>query len=184
MKQSDSKKMILAAMFLAIGQIMPFLTGQIPQIGQMLCPMHLPILLCGFICGWQYGGLVGLICPLLRSMIFGIPVMYPNALAMSIELAAYGFLSGFLWEHSQWQCVIAVYRCQILAMIGGRLVWGIVSSILYGLGGKSFGMQMFIAGAFINAIPGILLQLILIPALLAALNKAKLVTFRKNAITS
>ena len=67
------QNLALSAMFMAIGLVLPFLTGQIPQIGSMLLPMHLPVLLCGLICGWQYGGLVGFVLPLLRYLLFGMP---------------------------------------------------------------------------------------------------------------
>lgn len=82
-------------MFVAIGVVLPFFTGQIPQIGNMLLPMHIPVLLCGLICGWQYGGMVGFILPLLRTMLFGMPVLYPTGIAMAFELAAYGLVIGF-----------------------------------------------------------------------------------------
>ena len=66
MKNSNVKNLALSAMFIAIGQVLPFFTGQIPQIGNMLLPMHIPVLLCGLICGWKYGALVGFTTPLLR----------------------------------------------------------------------------------------------------------------------
>ena len=98
MKKNELKNLVLAAMFLALGLVLPFLTGQIQQIGNMLLPMHFPVILCGLICGWKYGLGVGFIVPLLRSAIFGMPVMYPNALAMAFELATYGFFAGFLFS--------------------------------------------------------------------------------------
>ena len=93
MKNSYIKKITLSAMFLAIGLVLPFLTGQIPEIGSMLLPMHIPVLLCGLICGWQYGGAVGLIVPLLRNLLFGMPPM-PGAVSMAFDLAAYGLIIG------------------------------------------------------------------------------------------
>ena len=172
--------MILSAMFLAIGLVLPIITGQIQLVGNMLLPMHIPVILCGLICGWQYGLTVGLILPILRSMLFPMPPMYPVAIAMSFELASYGFIVGFLYSHSKWQCVKALYRCMLMAMIGGRIVWGIAEAILLGLGSKVFTLQAFVAGAFLNAIPGILVQLILIPSIMVALNRAKLVPFLKT----
>ena len=84
----STKKLTLSAAFLGLGLVLPFLTGQVPQVGSMLLPMHIPVLLCGIICGWEYGLAVGAILPLLRSVIFGMPPMYPTALAMTFELAA------------------------------------------------------------------------------------------------
>lgn len=171
------KNMTLAAMFLAIGMILPFFTGQIPRIGNMLLPMHIPVLLCGLICGWQYGAVVGAVLPLLRSMTLGMPSMFPTAVAMAFELMAYGFISGWMYGHSKWKCIVALYRSLITAMIGGRIVWGVVQVILLGVTGAGFTWQMFMAGAFINAVPGIIAQLLIIPAVMIALNRTGLVHF-------
>jgi len=73
MKKADTLRLTLAALFVALGLVLPFLTGQIPEIGSMLLPMHLPALLCGFVCGWPCGLAVGFVMPLLRSLIFGMP---------------------------------------------------------------------------------------------------------------
>lgn len=179
MKKQKLINLILAAMFLCIGLILPFLTGQIQKIGNMLLPMHIPVLLCGFICGWRYGSVIGFVLPIMRSAIFGMPVMYPNAVAMAFELAAYGFISGFLFGKARWQCVRSLYRCLVVSMIGGRLVWGVVQTILLGFENSSFTFQAFIAGAFFNSIPGIILQLIIIPAIMLALDKTHLVPLKK-----
>ena len=179
MKQ-NVKNMTLAAMFLALGLVLPFLTGQIPQIGSMLLPMHIPVFLCGLICEWQYGAAVGFVLPLLRYALFGMPVIYPTGIAMSLELLTYGLVAGLLYALSRWQCIVALYRCLIAAMLAGRAVWGIAEIILLGVAGERFTWQAFMAGAFANAIPGILVQLILIPAVMAALNRTGLVRFRKR----
>lgn len=170
----------LAAMFLAIGLLLPFLTGQIKQIGSALLPMHIPVLLCGLICGWQYGLGVGFVTPLLRCALFGMPIIFPTAISMAFELATYGFVVGFLYFHSRWKCVVALYRCMIIAMLSGRVVWGIVQVCLLSLSGKIFTFSAFIAGAFLDAIPGIILQLILIPSIMIALNRTGLVRFSNN----
>lgn len=177
MKKQSLKNMVLAAMFLGLGLVLPFLTGQIKWIGNMLLPMHIPVLLCGLICGWQYGLVIGFILPVMRSMLFGMPPLYPTAVSMSFELAAYGFIIGFLYSHSRWQCVKSLYRCMIIAMLSGRIVWGIAQALLLGLGDNGFTVHAFVSGAFLNAIPGIILQLILIPSIMVLLNRAKLVPF-------
>ena len=185
-KTTDNKNhiqnLVLAAMLTAVGIVLPFFTGQIPQIGNMLLPMHLPVLVCGLICGWQYGGITGFVLPLLRYMLFGMPPM-PNGISMAFELAAYGAIAGFLYNHSRWQCIISLYRCLLIAMVGGRIVWGAASMVVLGLGGGAFPWQMFLAGAFLNAIPGIILQLVLIPALMLALHRTGLVRFRREQRT-
>lgn len=184
MKKLNMKNFTLSAMFMAIGLILPLFTGQIPQIGNMLLPMHIPVLLCGLICGWQYGLTVGFVLPLLRYMIFGMPILFPTGIAMTFELAAYGLVIGWIYGHSKWQCVVALYRSLIIAMLVGRVVWGVARTILMGFGGQEFSWAMFITGGFVTAIPGIIVQLILIPAIMIALNRTGLVVFRKNQKTS
>ena len=174
------KNLTLAALFLALGLVLPFFTGQIPQIGSMLLPMHLPVFLCGLICGWQYGAAVGFVVPLLRSVLFGMPPLFPTATSMAFELLTYGLVVGLLYSRSRWQCVRALYRCLIAAMLAGRAVWGVVQAVLLGATGSSLTMQVFMASAFLNAIPGIIVQFILIPVVMLALNRTGLVPFRKS----
>ncbi|MCM1145791.1 MAG: ECF transporter S component [Blautia sp.] len=182
--KETTKKVTLSAMFVAIGLVLPLFTGQIPAVGSMLLPMHIPVFLCGLICGWQCGLIVGFILPLMRSVIFGMPPFFPTAIAMAFELATYGFVAGFLYGHSRWKCVVALYRSILVAMVSGRAVWGIAQIILLGISGGQFTWQMFMAGAFLNAIPGIVLQLVLLPAVMVALNRTGLVPFHKEKTAS
>ena len=175
LKSERVKKTVLAALFIAIGLILPFFTGQIPQIGKMLSPMHIPVFLCGFVCGWQYGLIVGFITPLLRSMLFVMPVMFPTAIAMAFELAVYGAVTGVVYRLLPRKKLSSVYIALIIAMLAGRIVWGIASMVLYGMQGDSFTFEMFLAGAFIKAVPGIILHLILVPAVVIALEKTGLI---------
>lgn len=177
MKMSQTKKLTITAMLFALGLVLPFLTGQIPQIGSMLLPMHLPVFLCGLICGGKYGAMMGLLLPVVRSFMFGMPPMYPTAAAMAVELAAYGAVAGGLYFRAGYFCVKSLYRSMVPAMIVGRLVWAAAMVVLMGVGGDVFTVEMFMAGAFFNAIPGIALQLVLIPAIMVALGKTKLIPF-------
>lgn len=179
MKQLSIKNLTLSAMFMALGLVLPLLTGQIPQFGNMLLPMHIPVFLCGLICGWKYGAIVGFALPLIRYMIFGMPTIFPTGIAMAFELLTYGLVVGLMYERSRWQCVISLYRSILAAMLIGRAVWGVVQIVLLGIGGNAFTWQMFMAGAILNAIPGIILQLVLIPAIMVSLNRTGLVRFRK-----
>lgn len=174
------RRLVLAAMFLAIGLVLPFVTGQIPQVGSMLLPMHIPVLLCGLICGWGYGGLVGFVLPLLRAILFGMPPIFPTAVAMAFELLTYGVLSGWLYNRAKWKCVVSLLRSLITAMLGGRLVWGGAMMALMGLNGEVFTWAMFLSGAFLTAVPGIVLQLVVIPGVMVTLGKAKLVPFHAD----
>lgn len=170
----STKRLVLAGFFLALGLLMPFLTGQIPEIGSSLLPMHIPVLLAGFVLGGPYGLVIGLIVPVLRSAMFGMPPMFPTAVAMSFELAAYGLFTGIFYRLLP-KKMISVYISLISAMVLGRIVWGAVSWILYGFGESAFSWQMFIAGAYLKAIPGIIVQIVLIPILIIALRKARLI---------
>ncbi|MCR5565932.1 MAG: ECF transporter S component [Clostridiales bacterium] len=167
------RRMVYAALCLALALVLPFLTGQIPQIGSALCPMHIPVLLCGFLCGWPWGLAVGFIAPLLRSVVFGMPPMVPGAIAMAFELATYGAVAGFLYRKLP-KKLPWIYVSLLIAMIAGRAVWGVARLILAGIQGNGFTFAMFISGAITTAIPGIIVQLILIPAIVYALEKAGL----------
>lgn len=175
------KNLTLSAVFMAIGIVLPFFTGQIPAIGSMLLPMHIPVFLCGLICGWQYGAAVGFILPLFRSLLFLAPPMFPQACSMALELMTYGLIAGLLYNRSKWQCILSLYRSMLIAMLCGRAVWGAAQIVFLGLSGNTFTFQMFLAGAFLNAIPGIILQLIFVPAVMFALNKTGLVPFKKHS---
>lgn len=165
--------MILSAAFLALAYIMPFLTGQIPEIGAMLCPLHIPVLLCGFICGWPWGLAVGFIAPLFRSLTLGMPPFFPKALCMAFEIAAYGAISGLMHRILPRRKPY-IYVSLLTAMIIGRLVWGTAMFLCLGLSGGSFTFAAFLAGAVTNAIPGIILQIVLIPVLVMVLDRPRL----------
>ncbi len=163
--------MVLAAMFLAMAYVLPFFTGQIPEIGSMLCPMHIPVLLCGFICGWPWGLAVGFIAPLLRSAILGMPPLFPSAVCMAFELATYGAMTGLFYRWFPKKKGF-IYVSLLSAMIAGRLVWGLAMLVCTGVKGGSFGAAAFLAGAVTNAIPGIILQMVVVPVVVMLLERA------------
>ncbi len=177
MKKENLLKMILAGFFLALAYVLPFLTGQIPEIGSMLCPMHIPIILCGFICGWHWGGIVGFIAPLFRSITLTMPPMFPGAVCMAFELATYGIVSGIMYKYLP-KKKICVYPALIVAMILGRIIWGCAMLVCMGIDGGSFTLNAFIAGAFTNAIPGIIIQLVLVPLLVMFIDTQKLLKYK------
>ena len=167
-KTSPILHLTYAAACLALCMVLPFLTGQIPQIGSAISPMHIPVLLAGFICGPWWAMAVGAVSPLLRFALFGMPPIFPTGVAMCFELAAYGLVSGALYARLP-KKTSNIYVSLIAAMLTGRVVWGIVECLLLGL--AKFTWAVFVAGAFTGAIPGIILQLILIPAIVMALRK-------------
>ena len=179
-KKNNLLNLVLSAMFLALGLVLPFLTGQIKEIGNMLLPMHIPVMLCGLVCGPQYGLIIGAITPILRSSLFGMPVMFPSAIGMAFELATYGFVIGYLFSHAKWKCIKSLYRCLLTSMVCGRVVWGIVQCFLLGLGSNGFTISMFLSSSILKAIPGIILQLVLIPAVMLILGKTHLVHFNSE----
>ena len=178
MKRNNLLKMSLSALFLALAYVMPFLTGQIPEVGAMLCPMHIPVLLCGFICGWPFGLVVGAIAPVLRSVLTGgFPPMFPTAVAMAFELAAYGVVAGLMHKILPRKKPY-IYVSLLTAMLVGRIVWGIAMLVILGVDGGSFTFATFIAGAFTNAIPGILVQIVLIPILVMVIDNPKVLKLK------
>ncbi|MBE6556592.1 MAG: ECF transporter S component [Ruminococcaceae bacterium] len=165
------RKLVTAGLLLAIGLLLPFVTGQIKEIGDSLLPMHLPVMLCGLLCGWQYGALVGFSLPFVRSLLFGMPPIYPNAVWMACELFTYGLVIGLLYALRKRDSMPYLYACLIGSMLAGRAVWGVTKAALLGLSGKTFAFRAFLVGGFADALPGIVLQLILIPPLVRLIRK-------------
>lgn len=178
-RQVQVRKLTFSAMFLAIGLVLPFFTGQIPQIGSMLLPMHLPVFICGMVCGGGWGGIVGFILPLLRYALFGMPPIFPKGISMAFELAVYGMMSGFLYSYIRRRGTggerrirrgfSQIYAALIPSMLVGRIVWGLVFALLCGMAAQAFTFHMFLMGAFVEAIPGIIIQLVFVPILVRAI---------------
>ncbi len=162
---------IMAALCIAIGLVLPFFVGQVPIFTKALLPMHIPVLISGFILGPRYGMQVGFILPLLRSFLFSLPVLYPSAIAMAFELAAYGAIAGYAeqkWRTKGWR---GLYLSLICAMLGGRIIWGLAQWLLLGFSDRPFTLPLFWAGAFLHAWPGIVLQLVMIPPVVQLLRQ-------------
>ncbi len=170
-KRNNVFHLTVSAICLALCMVLPFLTGQIPQIGSMLSPMHIPVLLCGFICGPAWAAVVGAFAPILRFALFGMPPLFPTGAAMCFELLTYGVVSGALYRMLPGK-KSSIYASLIAAMLAGRVVWGAVSAVLMGASGGEFTFAAFMAGAFINAVPGIVLHIVLIPVIVLALERA------------
>ena len=158
-----TKKTVLAGMFLALGVVLPSLTGSINEIGDSLLPLHLVVMLCGVICGWAYAAPVGAVLPFLRAAFFSMPPFYPNAVWMSLELITYGFVIGFLFSLRKKYSRVWLLICLVCSMLAGRVVWGIAKAILLGVADKPFGFEAFLVGGFADAVPGIILQFVLVP---------------------
>ncbi len=178
---SKFKNVVLSGIFIALGIILPFITMNIPIIGQALLPIHIPVLLCGIICGKKYGFFVGAILPALRFLLFSMPPLFPIGLAMTFELATYGFVIGFVYEKLPKKNVF-VYVSLFVAMFLGRIAFGIAMAVLTLNSPMTYSIEIFIQGAIITAIPGIILQIILIPIIVIALKNAGYIKDSKKQI--
>lgn len=177
--QKQISKMCLAALFLALGWLMPFITGQIQDIGNMFLPMHLPVIIAGFVLGPWYGLLIGVITPLTRSLIFGMPPIFPMATSMAFELGTYGLVSGFifytLFKRTNINIFISIFAALISAMLLGRCVYGLVMYIFTFINTNiQFNFNIFLGATIVKAWPGILIQLGLVPSLVFLLYKSNL----------
>ena len=158
-KRNNVFHLTISAICLALCMVLPFVTGQIPQIGSMLSPMHIPVLLCGFVCGPAWAAVVGAFAPIMRFALFGMPPLFPTGAAMCFELLTYGVVSGALYRVLPGK-KRSIYASLITAMLAGRVVWGAVMAVLMGASGGEFTFAAFAAGAFVNAVPGIVLHIV------------------------
>ena len=165
----NTKQLVLAALCVALGVVLPVAFHSIPNAGSVLLPMHIPVLLCGLVCGPVYGLLSGILTPLLSSMITGMPPM-AYLPGMLCELAAYGLLRRFVRTGKR---PLDLYIQLVSAMLIGRLVYGVMNALIFSAGNYSFAV--FVSGAFVTALPGIVIQLVLLPAVVLLLEKARLV---------
>lgn len=170
---SSTKKMVLTSLMIAVGVVLPIAFHSIPNAGSILLPMHIPVLICGIICGFPFGLLCGIITPLLSSLLTGMP---PAAYlpAMICELAVYGLVTSLLIRFVRTKSVYAnIYIALIGAMISGRIVYGILNSLIFRAG--SYSAQIWLTSAFVTALPGIVIQLILIPLIVLKLQDSKFI---------
>ncbi len=179
----QTRKMIYAALFLALAIVLPFLTGQIQTIGQLISPLHIPALICGLVCGWPSGLAVGVLSPLLRSLLFNMPPFPNAALPMAFECGAYGLLTGLLYPlflrlYRKENHLPAILTALVLAMIGGRIVGGTARAALlaFGIIGSQspYTFAAFFASYFTSTAPGAAIHIVLIPAIVLAMEKGKL----------
>lgn len=167
MKKGNLKNSVSTALCIALGILLPVFFHAV-GLGSAFLPMHIPVLLCGFLCGWPYGAVCGLLTPLLSSLLTGMPPIFPVAAAMMPELCAYGLLSGLLYRKHN------LYFALLGAMLGGRIVSGLANLLFLGMAGKPYSFSIFLSSNFVQALPGIIVQIVLIPLLVLALQKAKL----------
>lgn len=178
-RKSSLNRLMITAVLLALGMVLPFLTGQIPAIGQAISPLHIPVFICGLTCGWAWGAALGVVLPLLRSVVFGMPPLVAVAIPMAFELAVYGAVCGLMYPMMRKALKMdnhlpAMLVALLIAMVAGRLVGGAAKAVVMGLTGGSFGFQAFVTSYFVSTAVGALIHLILVPVVTLALEKAKL----------
>ena len=167
------KKMTITALLIAFGVILPMAFHAIPNAGSIFLPMHIPVLLCGIVCGFPYGLICGILAPVLSGILTGMP---PAAIlpSMTFELAVYGLVSSLLIRFVCTKNTYAnIYIALIGAMLSGRLVSGLLNALIFRAG--SYSVQMWTASAFVTAFPGIIIQIVFVPVIIIALQKAKLI---------
>lgn len=169
MKQNQVRLMVTAALCTAIGIALPQAVHAIPNAGSVFLPMHIPILVCGLICGWRYGVLSGFLTPFLSFLITGMPPM-AYLPAMICELAVYGLVTGLMAKRFNGKGLAGYYLSLITAMLAGRLVMGAVNAMVFQAG--RYSLMVFLTAAFVTALPGIVIQLLVIPALVMMLRKS------------
>ena len=163
------KKMIATALFIALGLMLPMVFHVIPGAGGIFLPMHIPVLLCGIICGFPYGLICGILTPLLSNLVTGMPPA-PSLPSMLFELAAYGAITSLLMRYTFTKNTYAnIYISLIGAMLVGRAFYGSLNALIFRVG--DYSMQMWTTAAFVTALPGIAIQVLLIPPIVFVLHK-------------
>ncbi len=172
-KTSDTTlKLVISALMLALSIILPTVIAMGSQrLGQIFLPMHIPVMLCGIVCGTPYGIIIGLIAPLLKSVITGLPVM-TSAVSMAFELATYGGMCGMLYKVFP-KKIGFIYPNLLIAMIVGRVVNGSINYLITTASDSDFALSSFITLTTVNALPGIVIQLALIPLIVISLRKTR-----------
>lgn len=170
------KKAILTAACIALSVVLPMAFHAIPNAGSIYCPMHMPVLLCGLVCGWPFGLLCGVAGPVLSSLFTGMPSM-AYLPSMIVELAAYGLIAGLVMQLVHTKKTMAdLYISLIAALLAGRIVAGASRALIFASG--SYSMEAWITSYFVTSLPGLLIQLVLLPAIAFALEKARLIPAR------
>ncbi|NLD26277.1 MAG: ECF transporter S component [Acholeplasmataceae bacterium] len=170
--RNQTEKIVLSGLFIAIGVILPSLFHA-AGIGQQISPMHFPALLAGVILGWKYGLAVGLLTPLLSGLMFGMPPLFPTATVMSLELGTYALISGIITEKVKpfKNQIYNIYLGLLVAMILGRIVYGISYAVIMGISGETYGFRVYISSVLLQTWPGIILQFLVIPPIVVLYQK-------------
>lgn len=170
---TKTKRLVLAALCLALGVVLPIAFHSVANAGSVFLPMHIPVLLCGIICGWPYGLACGVLAPVLSSLLTGMPPM-AYVPSMVCELAMYGFASGIIKQYVKTgKPLLDTYIALISAMLLGRITFGALNALIFKAG--EYSLAIWTTAAFVTALPGIVIQIVIVPILVLALQKAKII---------
>lgn len=181
-KKSSTYTLCVSAVLIAVGLVLPFITGQIPAIAKIISPMHIPAYICGLTCGVVPGLIVGTVTPLLRCLLFGMPAL-PAAIPMVFELSVYAGVCGFAYprlRRGDGAHFAAIIAAMAAAMVLGRIVGGAAKAVVMGVTGNEYSFKLFFAAYFVNSAPGALIHLVLVPAVVTALERAHMSPLDKN----
>ncbi len=167
--KKQTEKIVLSGLFIALGVIIPPLFHAAgPGVGQLMSPMHFPILIAGIIVGWKYGLAIGILTPILSALMpSGMP-FFPVATVMAAELGVYGLVIGLVYENFRpfKTGLLNIYLALIIAMLAGRIVGGSINAIIMGINGQAYGLKVFLIAYFVKTWPAILLQFLVIPPII------------------
>lgn len=169
---------VFCGLCIALCIVLPLAFHMIPNAGTVISPMHIPVFICGFICGWQYGLICGVAAPILSSLLTGMPsaAVLP---AMALELAVYGFSAALLLKFINTKNIYAdLYISLTVSMLLGRIVAGLAKALIFTGSGITF--KAWLTAYFVTALPGIVIQLIFIPSLYIALQRARIIPYKYN----
>ncbi len=171
---TKTKRLIFAGLCVAIGVVLPIAFHSVANAGSIFLPMHIPVFLCGLVCGWPFGLACGVLAPLLSTLFTGMPPM-AYLPSMLCELAVYGFVSGLLMRYIQTgKLTLDLYLSLIAAMLAGRFVFGLLNALIFRAG--SYSLPIWMTASFVTALPGIIIQLAILPVLVLSLKKTKLIS--------
>lgn len=161
-KRITTKEMVLGGLLLASGIILPMIFHMFGMTGPIALPMHIPVLIGGFLLQPQLALALGIITPVISGLLTGMPVMFPMAVIMAFELGTYGFVASLATRKLK----LSEISTLATAMVAGRIAAGITVAVLVQLFGVKMNPVLFVKGAVITGLPGIVIQLAFIPALM------------------
>jgi len=175
---SKTKKIISTAVCIAMCVVLPIALHAIPNVGSLISPMHVPVFICALVCGPFWGVVCGLVGPFLSSVITQMPpIAYLPS--MLVELAVYGFACGIIMRYIKTGRLYAdIYISLGVSMVLGRIAAGLVKAFIFSAG--SYSISVWVSSYVVGTLPGIIVHLILVPAVYAALKKARLAPEKYN----